>query len=186
MITKTIAQRLIRIVLLGLLLVTTAWTSAHAGTVTYYYTDPQGTPLAEADAQGNITATFDYRPYGSQALGTPPKGPGYTGHVNDPDTGLVYMQARYYDPVVGRFLSADPVPPEAGNAFNLGRYSYANNNPLRFIDPDGKSVTCSENSCTIDSHSILEAVVDHATVGVIYLERLIANARTENQSQTQQ
>jgi hypothetical protein len=38
--------------------------AALAGTVTYVYTDPQGTPLAEADANGNITATFDYRPYG--------------------------------------------------------------------------------------------------------------------------
>lgn len=67
---------------------------AQQHTVTYVYTDPQGTPLAEADTNGNITATFDYRPYGAQALGTPPNGPGYTGHMNDPDTGLVYMQAR--------------------------------------------------------------------------------------------
>jgi hypothetical protein len=36
----------------------------HAGTVTYVYTDPQGTPLAEADASGNITARFEYTPYG--------------------------------------------------------------------------------------------------------------------------
>ncbi len=54
---------------------------AQSGKVTYVYTDPQGTPLAEADANGNITATFDYKPYGSQALGSPPAGPGYTGHV---------------------------------------------------------------------------------------------------------
>lgn len=76
---------------------------AHAGTVTYIYTDPQGTPLAEADASGNIKATFDYRPYGSLALGSPPSGPGYTGHVEDPDANLVYMQARYYDPALGHF-----------------------------------------------------------------------------------
>jgi uncharacterized protein RhaS with RHS repeats len=68
--------------------------SAQTSKVTYVYTDPQGTPLAEADANGNITATFDYRPYGSIALGTAPNGPGYTGHVNDTDTGLIYMQAR--------------------------------------------------------------------------------------------
>jgi uncharacterized protein RhaS with RHS repeats len=68
---------------------------AQQGTITYVYTDPRGTPLAEADVHGNITATFDYAPYGSIALGTAPNGPGYTGHVNDPDTGLVYMQARY-------------------------------------------------------------------------------------------
>jgi RHS repeat-associated protein len=114
--------------------------SALAGTptVTYIYTDPQGTPLAETDAQGNVTATFDYRPYGSQALGTPPKGPGYTGHVNDPDTGLVYMQARYYDPGVGRFLSVDPVRP--GSLFSFSRYAYANNNPIANQDPTGMIV----------------------------------------------
>lgn len=111
----------------------------HANKVTYVYTDPQGTPLAEADASGNITATFDYASYGSQALGSPPDEPGYTGHVNDPDTGLVYMQARYYDPAVGRFLSTDPVTPAAGNLFDFNRYDYANNNPVNNADPNGKS-----------------------------------------------
>ena len=112
-------------------------TLTRAGTMTYIYTDPQGTPLAEADAQGNVTARFDYRPDGAQALGTPPAGPGYTGHVNDPDTGLVYMQARYYDPGTGRFLSLDPVAPEPGNFSNFSRYHYASNNPVTNIDPDG-------------------------------------------------
>ena len=120
---------------LALLLV---WSGLHAGTVTYVYTDPQGTPLAEADANSNITATYDYAPYGSIALGTAPNGPGYTGHVNDPDTGLVYMQARYYDPAVGRFLSIDPASLSAGNAFGFNRYAYANNNPVANIDKDGK------------------------------------------------
>ncbi len=113
-----------------------------AGTVTYVYTDAQGTPLAKADANGNITATFDYAPYGAQALGTPPSGPGYTGHVNDPDTGLVYMQARYYDPAVGRFLSVDPVGPSPGELFHFNRYDYTNNNPINHTDPDGRCPQC--------------------------------------------
>ncbi|MHB1058818.1 MAG: RHS repeat-associated core domain-containing protein [Rhodanobacter sp.] len=123
---------------LGCLLVLLSCFAAHAGTVTYVYTDAQGTPVMETDAQGNITARFDYAPYGSIAMGTAPNGPGYTGHVNDPDTGLVYMQARYYDPVTARFLSVDPKAPVAGNAFNFNRYSYANNNPVVNIDPDGR------------------------------------------------
>ena len=109
-----------------------------SGTVTYVYTDPQGTPLAEADASGNITATFDYTPYGTTALGTPPNGPGYTGHVNDPETNLVYMQARYYDSATGRMLSVDPVTPEAGDMFRFNRYDYALDNPIRNTDPNGK------------------------------------------------
>jgi len=111
---------------------------AQAGTVHYYYTDPQGTVLAKADAQGHILATYDYAPYGSQALGTPPDGPGYTGHVNDPESGLVYMQARYYDPAVGRFVSTDPVGPGVGALFGFNRYDYANNNPINNIDPFGR------------------------------------------------
>ena len=127
-----------------LLSIATLWLGlgaiAHAGTVTYVYSDPQGTPLAEADANGNITATFDYRPYGVQALGAAPNGPGYTGHVNDPDTGLVYMQARYYDPVVGRFLSVDPVGPSAGDPFSFNRFAYADSNPIMVTDPTGRQI----------------------------------------------
>lgn len=108
------------------------------GTVTYVYTDPQGTPLAETDANGNVTKTFDYTPYGTTALGTPPNGPGYTGHVNDPETNLVYMQGRYYDHATGHFLSVDPVAPTAGNSFKFNRYDYANNNPIVNVDPDGR------------------------------------------------
>ncbi|MEO7067923.1 MAG: RHS repeat-associated core domain-containing protein [Rhodanobacter sp.] len=107
---------------------------AQAGTKHYYYTDAQGTVLAKADAQGNIVATYDYAPYGKQVLGTTPSGPtGYTGHVNDAESGLVYMQARYYDPVVGRFLSPDP----AGRKTGFNDYAYVGNNPINKTDPTG-------------------------------------------------
>jgi len=110
--------------------------------VTYVYTDPQGTPLAEADAQGNIVARYDYTPYGNSvaSLGSPPNGPGYTGHVNDPETGLVYMQARYYQ-LIGRFLSPDPEGPTPGNVFDFNRYSYVDNNPITHTDPTGRQCT---------------------------------------------
>ena len=128
----------------------------YAGTVTYIYTDAQGTPLAEANTSGDIIATFDYRPYGSLALGNPPNGPGYTGHVEDSDANLVYMQARYYDPVVGRFLSVDPKPPVAGNPFDLNRFAYVNDNPINNIDPDGTTCQKTESGgyeCHVDSNN---------------------------------
>jgi len=121
-----------------LLLFCSALHAQQAGTVTYVYTDPQGTPLAEADSKGNITATFDYTPYGTTALGTPPNGPGYTGHVNDPETNLVYMVGRYYDSATGHFLSVDPESPLAGSAFTFNRYAYASNNPIVNSDPNGR------------------------------------------------
>lgn len=105
--------------------------------VTYYYTDAHGTPLATADASGSVTAVFDYRPYGAQTLGAATTGPSFTSHVTDADTGLIYMQARYYDPTVGRFLSVDPAGFAASNVLSINRYLYANANPIVFLDPDG-------------------------------------------------
>lgn len=89
---------LLRWLALSLLFAGTHALAQTGGTITYVYTDPQGTPLAETDANGNITATFEYTPYGAYtphgtaAPGPTPNGPGYTGHVNDAETNLVYMQ----------------------------------------------------------------------------------------------
>lgn len=138
--TMKISQRVIRFLcLFGLWLGIGLQAHAQTDTVTYVYTDPQGTPLVKADAQGNVIARYDYTPYGNAvtSLGNPPNGPGYTGHVNDPETGLVYMQARYYQPD-GRFLSPDPMESSAGNIFSFNRYDYTNNNPIINIDPDGR------------------------------------------------
>jgi RHS repeat-associated protein len=63
---------------------------------------------------------------------------GFTGHVNDVDTGLTYMQQRYYDPVAGRFLSIDPVTTDANTGSSFNRYAYAKNNPYVYVDPDGR------------------------------------------------
>ncbi|OCW96884.1 RHS repeat-associated core domain-containing protein [Alishewanella sp. HH-ZS] len=64
--------------------------------------------------------------------------PGYTGHVEDNDLQLTYMQQRYYDPIIGRFYSNDPVGFTASNPMMFNRYAYANNNPYKYTDPDGK------------------------------------------------
>jgi RHS repeat-associated protein len=126
------------------------WACA-AEKTTYYVTNAQGTVVATMDSQSNVTYTATYRPYGEQQLGTPQAGPGYTGHVNDPDTGIVYMQQRYYDPSIGRFLSTDPLPPKAGLLFAFSRYAYAENNPIRYIDPTGMNAcgTSDDSTCLV-------------------------------------
>lgn len=63
---------------------------------------------------------------------------GTTVHINDIDTGLTYMQQRYYDPVAGRFLSVDPVITDNNSGASFNRYVYAENNPYKYIDPDGR------------------------------------------------
>ena len=108
------------------------------GGTQYVHTDALGSPVARTNASGALINRTSYEPYGNTAAGTIPNGPGFTGHVNDPDTGLVYMQQRYYDPIAGRFLSVDPIVTDAntGKGFNL--YEYVNSNPYKYTDPDGR------------------------------------------------
>ncbi|WP_206609124.1 RHS repeat-associated core domain-containing protein, partial [Cysteiniphilum litorale] len=61
----------------------------------------------------------------------------FTGKETVKDMNLVNMNARYYAPSLGRFMAYDPAPPEVDNIFSFNRYAYANNNPLRYIDPTG-------------------------------------------------
>lgn len=63
---------------------------------------------------------------------------GYCGHEHIPGTGLINMNARLYDPLIGRFLSPDPYVQEAWNSQNYNRYSYCLNNPLVYKDEDGE------------------------------------------------
>lgn len=134
---------------------------AQTKVVTYYYTDPQGSPLAIADAAGNIIDRFDYRPFGENAMGLVTDGPGYTGHVNDVDTEFIYMQQRYFDPSIKRFISTDPARLSAANLHNFTRYTYANNNPYLFIDENGK-----EASLYWRSPSSVTATIKYSTAGV--------------------
>ena len=63
---------------------------------------------------------------------------GFTGHIKDSDTGLNYMQARYYDPVIGRFLSVDPMTfMILGDPGYFNRYAYLKNDPINDTDPTG-------------------------------------------------
>jgi RHS repeat-associated protein len=113
-------------------------------TVTYVYTDLQNTILATTDEHGALITSRDYHPYGKAALGSSNDTPGYTGHVEDAESDLIYMQARYYDPELARFLSIDPVMPSAGDVFSDNRYAYVQNNPITHVDPTGM-MSCNES-----------------------------------------
>ena len=116
-----------------------AWDSGTA-TVRYQHTDALGSPVAETDANRGIVKRNSYTPYGEAFGATSIDGTGYTGHVMDRDTGLTYMQQRYYDSATGRFFSVDPIGTNTLTAWNFSRYNYAANNPYKFTDPDGRSI----------------------------------------------
>lgn len=104
--------------------------------------DHLGSPVAATDSAGAILWREDFTPYGEKRQN--PDGnkdnEGFTGHIDDAASGLTYMQARYYDPVLGRFLSNDPVTfLDTGNPGYFNRYSYTMNDPVNNTDPDGRA-----------------------------------------------
>lgn len=110
-------------------------------TVTYIHADALGSAVAESDINGNVIKSYAYEPYGAVVGGQVTDGPGYTGHVSDSATGLSYMQQRYMDPQLEVFLSVDPVAAYSNPIGQFNRYRYANSNPYKFTDPDGRSAT---------------------------------------------
>ena len=99
----------------------------------YQHTDALGTPVAVTDANQVVIEKSEYEPYGGLLNRPLTDGPGYTGHVSDAQTGLSYMQQRYYDPKIGggRFLSVDPVTADSvgGNFNRYGRSNYPFESP---------------------------------------------------------
>ncbi|WP_444959736.1 polymorphic toxin-type HINT domain-containing protein [Microbulbifer sp. VVAC002] len=156
--------------------------SALAGaeeTLTFYHNDMLGSPVAASDKDGELLWTESYEPYGKkrgdkQSLNHR----GYTGHAEDANTGLVYMQARYYDPLIGRFYSMDPVGYlghlERGNPIQgMNRYAYANNNPYKYNDPDGEFLNF---AIKFAADVALTAALNYAETGSLNLTGAVGEA----------
>ncbi|MBC3874907.1 RHS repeat-associated core domain-containing protein [Undibacterium flavidum] len=162
--------------------------------VTYIHTDGLGSPVAKSDANGNLIATSRtrYEPYGMAVAGTATPTIGFTGHVNDADTGLTYMQQRYYDPVAGRFLSTDPVLTDVNTAASFNRYTYALNNPYKYIDPDGRDAGDPFKTARAAAIDVIKSInptsksknIEHA--GLIYKDKDGSFKATEPKAGTTQ
>ena len=109
------------------------------GEVRWALTDHQGSVRDVIDDAGNVLNHLTYDSYGQITSETNPEVDfrfGYTGRERDEETGLYYYRARYFDPAVGTFVSADPLGFGAGDS-NL--YSYVSNSPTNFTDPSGEN-----------------------------------------------
>jgi RHS repeat-associated protein len=85
------------------------------------------------------------RPFGEQlGFATAVESKGYIGERHDAETGLLYLHARYYDPVLARFIQADPMDPTVPGV-GVNRYSYVFNNPVMMLDPSGLGEAWSHN-----------------------------------------
>ena len=121
------------------------------GTVYYFQKNLQGDVTRVYDGNGNLAAQYVYDAWGNHkvlnANGTEITDESFIGNVNpiryrgyyyDEDSGLYYLQSRYYDPEVGRFINADDIDyiePETLMGCNL--YAYCGNNPVMYVDPTG-------------------------------------------------
>lgn len=125
--------------------------SSGVGTTYYVHSDHLGSPEVFTASNGNELVRLSFGAYGERRDGTDWSGPpsagdlaliasitrrGFTGHEHLDAVGLIHMNGRVYDPVAGRFLSADPLV-EIGPSQSPNSYAYVWNNPLTLIDPSG-------------------------------------------------
>lgn len=113
-----------------------------AGTY-YFHHNHIGSSSVITSEQGGFVARTEYKPYGEWVDAASPGQDTFrakfTGKEWDKDAGLYYFDARYYDPMVGRFLTADSLlfGGPVRNSVSLNPYAYGLNNPVSYTDPSG-------------------------------------------------
>ena len=129
------------VAIIGLLLLFATNIQA-ASSVTFYHHDALGSVVATSNQDGFMSLNEEYQPYGEKVYGSEDFSSGnedwYTGKNYSKELDLTYFGARWYDAKQGRFLSVDPAPVSFGKTHSFNRYLYANNNPYKFVDPNGE------------------------------------------------
>jgi len=106
------------------------------GNLTYLHSDHLGSVSLATTSNGNIASQQYFDPWGKvKSGGIGQTSLNYTGQRLD-GTGLLYYNARYYDPALGKFLTPDNITPGADSQ-SFNRYTYVKNNPLKYSDPTG-------------------------------------------------
>jgi RHS repeat-associated protein len=106
----------------------------------YLLDDALGSVRGVTDEAGELDGSADYNVFGevrtSSGVSTLFR---YTGELSDAETGFTYLRARYANPALGRFISADTVQPNAPGTQGYNLYAYVANNPTTWVDPSGHS-----------------------------------------------
>ena len=112
-----------------------------AGASFFYHADGLGSITEITDSLGALKQRYTYSSFGKIESTLDPnfiQPYTFTAREFDPETGLHFYRARYYDPGIGRFLQEDPDPGSFINPSTLNKYSYVVNNPVKFVDPSGE------------------------------------------------
>jgi RHS repeat-associated protein len=113
------------------------------GTTYYYITNLQGDVMYLVDGTGATVASYAYDPYGNILSATGPMAEinplRYRGYYYDAELEMYYLQSRYYDPMVGRFINADDVAliGVSGTPLGYNMYAYCENDPVNMLDENG-------------------------------------------------
>lgn len=119
--------------------------SAGSGSLNYLLGDQLGSTTTSVNASTGASATQRFLPYGApRSGGITATDRGWIGQTRDASTGLQHLNARYYDPTVGRFAATDPLA-NLGEQGSLDGYGYGLGNPVTLSDPSGLYVEL-ENS----------------------------------------
>ncbi|MGQ9424739.1 RHS repeat domain-containing protein [Gilvimarinus sp. F26214L] len=130
-------------VTVGICLLASVALASHADKVTYYHNDALGSPIAGRAPNGGVWVE-EYGPYGERLIGESSidNDIWYTGKQEELGMGVQYFHARWYHPTLGAFLSRDPAGFRLYNLHSFNHYVYANNNPFKYVDPDGRDSIC--------------------------------------------
>jgi RHS repeat-associated protein len=117
----------------------------------YVTSDRVGSVRLLVKPNGEVALSQSFDPFGNvlERTGAGQSSFGYTGEQTDP-TGLVFLRARYYDPRIGRFLTADSLIPDPLNSQSWNRYAYVGNNPVKYADPSGHEVPLKCLICEVE------------------------------------
>jgi len=108
----------------------------------YYLYNGHGDVVQVIDESGNIKNSYTYDEWGnlrsiSETIENPLR---YCGEYFDEESGLYYLRARYYDPLIARFITKDSLEGDISNPLSMNQYTYCYNNPLIYADPSGHYV----------------------------------------------
>jgi RHS repeat-associated protein len=111
-------------------------------TPSFYGYDGGGNVRQLTSTAGTVTDTYEYDSFGNKftVSGTTPNNYLYRGEQYDPDLGLYYLRARYYNPLTGRFMSRDPLRGLNLDPKTLHKYLYVASNPVNNVDPSGREL----------------------------------------------
>jgi RHS repeat-associated protein len=111
-------------------------------TANFYGYDGGGNVRNLTSSAGAVTDTYEYDAFGNALVmtGSTPNEFLYRGEQFDPDLGLYYLRARYYNPNTGRFMSRDPENGQLYDEASFHKYLYAGSNPVNYVDPRGRDL----------------------------------------------